>query len=69
MDSVKLSDYLEDILPKGATTQQVNQAIVQSVKACMDECDSYFLFDMIHLKLANQWQYTKERIGIAMGKK
>jgi hypothetical protein len=35
----------------------------------MDECDGYFLFDMIHLKLANQWQYAKEGIDIAMGKK
>ena len=52
-----------------ATQQQENQAIVQSVKACMDECDGYFLFDMIHLKLANQWQYAKEGIDIAMDKK
>ncbi len=33
-----------------ATQEQENQAIVNSVKACMDECDGYFLFDMIHLK-------------------
>ncbi|MCS2194163.1 hypothetical protein NXW20_00190 [Bacteroides faecis] len=33
-----------------ATQEQENQAIVQSVKACMDVCDGYFLFDMIHLK-------------------
>lgn len=43
-----------------------NQAIVNSVKACMDECDGYFLFDMIHLKLANQWKYAKEGIGLAV---
>lgn len=49
-----------------ATQQQENQAIVNSVKACMDEADGYFLFDMIHLKLANQWQYAKEGIDIAI---
>ncbi|MDD4609754.1 MAG: alpha amylase family protein, partial [Bacteroidaceae bacterium] len=48
------------------TQEQENQAIVQSVKACMDACDGYFLFDMIHLKLANQWQYAKEGIRIAV---
>ena len=51
-----------------ATQQQENQAIVESVKACMDECDGYFLFDMIHLKMANQWQYAKQGIDIAIGK-
>lgn len=50
-----------------ATQQQENQAIVNSVKACMDECDGYFLFDMIHLKMANQWEYVKEGINIAIG--
>lgn len=49
-----------------ATQQQENQAIVNSVKACMDECDGYFLFDMIHLKLADQWKYAKEGIDIAI---
>lgn len=49
-----------------ATQEQENQAIVNSVKACMDACDGYFLFDMIHLKLANQWQYVKEGIQIAI---
>ncbi|MBP1593219.1 MAG: hypothetical protein H6Q12_237 [Bacteroidetes bacterium] len=43
-----------------------NQAIVNSVKACMDECDGYFLFDMIHLKLANQWDYAKQGIDLAI---
>ena len=51
-----------------ATQQQENQAIVESVKACMDECDGYFLFDMIHLKMANQWQYARQGIDIAIGK-
>lgn len=50
-----------------ATQQQENQAIVESVKACMDECDGYFLFDMIHLKMADQWQYVKKGINIAIG--
>lgn len=50
-----------------ATQQQENQAIINSVKACMDECDGYFLFDMIHLKMANQWNYVKEGIDIAIG--
>src|SRR5690554_5997148 len=52
-----------------ATQEQENQAIVNSVKACMDECDGYFLFDMIHLKMANQWQYAKQGIDIAIGNK
>ena len=47
------------------TDAQENQAIVNSVKACMDECDGYFLFDMIHLKMADQWQYAKEGIRLA----
>lgn len=49
-----------------ATKEQENQAIVNSVKACMDECDGYFLFDMIHLKMANQWSYVKEGIDMAI---
>lgn len=52
-----------------ASQQQENQAIVESVKACMDECDGYFLFDMIHLKMANQWQYAKQGIDNAIGNK
>lgn len=51
-----------------ATQQQENEAIVNSVKPCIDACDGYFLFDMIHLKLANQWQYAKQGISIALGK-
>ena len=35
-----------------------NQAITDSVKACYDACDGYFLFDMIHLKKAQQWDYV-----------
>ncbi|ERT61154.1 glycosyl hydrolase-like domain protein, PF02638 family [Prevotella sp. BV3P1] len=51
-----------------ATQEQENQAIVQSVKACMDACNGYFLFDMIHLKKANQWKYAKEGIAKAIEK-
>ncbi len=43
-----------------------NIAIVNSVKACMDVCDGYFLFDIIHLKMNNQWQYVKEGITKAI---
>lgn len=49
-----------------ATQEQENQAIVNSVKVCMDASDGYFLFDMIHLKMANQWQYAKEGISLAI---
>ncbi len=48
------------------TQDQENQAIVNSVKACMDECNGYFLFDMIHLKMANQWEFAKEGIDLAI---
>lgn len=48
--------------------EEENQAIVNSVKACRDACDGYFLFDMIHLKKADQWQYAKEGIDKALGK-
>ena len=49
-----------------ATQEQENQAIVNSVKACMDACDGYFLFDMIHLKKASQWSYAKKGIAEAL---
>lgn len=45
----------------------VNQAIVQSADAAMSACDGYFLFDMIHLKNKDQWQYVKEGIEQAIG--
>lgn len=48
------------------TQEQENQAIVNSVKACMDVADGYFLFDMIHLKKADQWKYAKEGIQKAI---
>ena len=40
----------------------INQAITQSVDAVMNSSDGYFLFDMIHLKQKNQWQYVKTGI-------
>lgn len=43
----------------------VNTAITQSVGAAMNACDGYFLFDMIHLKLKDQWQYVKKGIDDA----
>lgn len=49
-----------------ATQEQENQAITQSVKACMDVCDGYFLFDMIHLKKAGQWSFAKKGIEEAI---
>ena len=50
------------------TQEQENQAIVNSVKACYDACDGYFLFDMIHLKKADQWRFAKQGIDQALGK-
>ncbi|WP_080904506.1 alpha amylase family protein [Parabacteroides sp. Marseille-P3160] len=43
-----------------------NQAIVNSVKACIDVCDGYFLFDIVHLKMSNQWTYAKQGIDLAI---
>ena len=47
-----------------ATTSDavVNNAITQSVDAAMSACDGYFLFDMIHLKKKNQWEYVRKGI-------
>ncbi|MDR0510350.1 MAG: family 10 glycosylhydrolase [Rikenellaceae bacterium] len=55
-------------VPTGFTEAQQNQSIVNSVKACMDACGGYFLFDMIHLKQNGgaKWQYAKEGIRLAM---
>lgn len=47
----------------------INQAITQSVDAAINACDGYFLFDMIHLKKKNQWQYVKTGIDNALGEK
>jgi len=40
----------------------INKAITQSVGAALHSCDGYFLFDMIHLKNKNQWEYVKKGI-------
>ncbi len=45
------------------TQAQENEAIRRSVAACYDACDGYFLFDMIHLKKADQWSYVKAGIS------
>jgi uncharacterized lipoprotein YddW (UPF0748 family) len=50
-----------------SSDEVVNQAITQSVDAAMSACDGYFLFDMIHLKNKDQWQYVKEGIDQAIG--
>jgi uncharacterized lipoprotein YddW (UPF0748 family) len=53
--------------PNNVVSQDAeNQAIVNSVKACMDACDGYFLFDIIDLKVANQWDYVKQGIDLAI---
>ncbi len=50
-----------------ATTSDdvVNTAITQSVDAAINACDGYFLFDMIHLKNKDQWDYVKAGIDKA----
>ncbi len=50
------------------TQEQENEAITLSVDACYNAGDGYFLFDMIHLKKANQWQYVKEGIQAVLDK-
>lgn len=50
------------------TQDEENAAITNSVKACYDACDGYFLFDMIHLKMSDQWRYAKAGIDKALGK-
>ncbi|MBL4561328.1 MAG: family 10 glycosylhydrolase [Labilibaculum sp.] len=47
----------------------INQAITQSVDAAINACDGYFLFDMIHLKKKNQWEYVKTGINNALNSK
>lgn len=48
------------------TQDQENAAITSSVVPCINACDGYFLFDMIHLKKANQWKYAKAGIEAYM---
>ena len=38
---------------------QEHLAITNSVKACRNACNGYFLFDMCHLRSGNLWQYVK----------
>lgn len=51
-----------------ATTSDevVNEAITKSVDAAINASDGYFLFDMIHLKMKDQWKYVKEGIDQAI---
>ncbi len=49
-----------------ASDAVVNLAITQSVDAAINACDGYFLFDMIHLKKKNQWEYVKKGIDNAL---
>lgn len=51
------------------TQEQENEAITNSVAACYRACDGYFLFDMIHLKKADQWKYVKAGIDGVLAKK
>ncbi|MEN7547274.1 alpha amylase family protein [Rapidithrix thailandica] len=53
---------------KWATTSDevINEAITLSVDAAINASDGYFLFDMIHLKKKNQWQYVKKGIEQAI---
>ena len=46
------------------TQQGAKAAITNSVKACYDACNGYFLFDMIHLKKANQWSYVEQGMNM-----
>ncbi|MBQ0068206.1 MAG: family 10 glycosylhydrolase [Bacteroidales bacterium] len=39
-----------------------NAAVTKSVMACINACDGYFLFDMVHLRQASQWSYVKAGI-------
>lgn len=49
-----------------ASNVVINQAITQSVDAAMNASDGYFLFDMIHLKQKNQWEFVKAGIDAAI---
>ena len=47
-----------------ATISQELSAVTQSVTACGNECDGYFLFDLCHLKLEpRKWDAAKEGIS------
>lgn len=47
----------------GVSQKEEYEAVKNSVKACANACDGYFLFDMIHLKQQTQkWKYVKDGI-------
>lgn len=47
------------------TKDQILGAITQSVGACINACDGYFLFDMIHLKIdAEKWTAVGDGISL-----
>ena len=47
-----------------ATVEAELTAVTNSVKACADECDGYFLFDLCHLKLEpRKWDAVKKGIS------
>lgn len=49
--------------PKDKYSQELEeQAVTNSVKACADQCNGYFLFDLIHVKNANLWSKVKSGI-------
>jgi len=47
-----------------ATVQAELTAVTNSVAACANECDGYFLFDLCHLKLeSRKWDAVKKGIS------
>ena len=50
-----------------ATLNQELEAVTQSVAACANECDGYFLFDLCHLKLQpEKWTAVKNGLSQIM---
>lgn len=47
----------------GGTDLQKYNAVQNSVDACINECDGYFFFDMIHIKKSPTW-WTAVKTGI-----
>lgn len=54
-----------------ATTDRaiVNEAVAESAVVAMNSSDGYFLFDIIHLKKRDQWEYIKSGIDKAISAK
>lgn len=50
-----------DTANKVSQTEE-NTAVTKSVDACINACDGYYLFDMVHLRKANQWKFVKQGI-------